>query len=155
MRGRQGQCGRDLLFGDIKQAREEQDLRTVKMLWINPILKCCNPELQKLKATPVSLWEGSMEMSVLGSGSGIVWLGPGTGDLTFGLGIARPGPPECSRCGGPIPLAGHQALESGLCAGNGMGTEWRRIFSKCIWLIGFDLKDSVGPHVARGRGWNC
>lgn len=61
VRGRQAQCGRDLLFRDIKQAREEQDLRTMKMLWINPILKCCNPERQKLKATPVSLWEGSME----------------------------------------------------------------------------------------------
>lgn len=45
-------------FRNIKQAREEQALITVKMLWADTIMKCCNPELYKFKGTLVSLWGG-------------------------------------------------------------------------------------------------
>ena len=48
-------------FRNIKQARAEQALTTVKMLWADCLVKCCNPELYKLKGTWASLWEGSVE----------------------------------------------------------------------------------------------
>lgn len=42
--GREGYHGKAIPLEDNKQAREEQALTTVEMLWTNSFMKCCNPE---------------------------------------------------------------------------------------------------------------
>lgn len=81
-----------------KQAREEQALTAVKMLWANSLVKCCNPELPKLQGTWFPCGKAEWRTSALKGGSGVGWLVPGAGDLTFGVGVARLGSPGCSRC---------------------------------------------------------
>lgn len=93
-------------------------------------------------------------MSVLEGGSGIGWLGPRAGDLTFGPEVTRPGPESSLEARGPISLAGHQALASGLCAGNGEGWKKHSLLG-LAWLPGFRSRDAAGLYVPRSRGWNC
>ena len=77
------------------------------MLWANFIVKSTQ-SYRNSQAPRDPRGKETWRMSVLEDGSWIGWLGRGAGDLTLGLGVARPGPLECSR--GPISLDGHQAL---------------------------------------------
>lgn len=87
-------------------------------------------------------------MSVLEGGSGIGWLGPRAGDLTFGPEVTRPGPESSLEARGPVSLAGHQALASGLCAGNGEGWKKHSLLG-LAWLPGFRSRDAAGLYVPR------
>lgn len=61
MRGGKEYRGRDVPFGDIKQASVDQAFTTVKMLWTDSVVKCCHPELQGAEGHLGTLGEGSME----------------------------------------------------------------------------------------------